>query len=171
MGTLTIAVRCGKRKCDIKATPPIVVSLWEGKDMSSKEKRSVTQPAVKHLSHKLLSFEVKVIDKCVPDKMLLFYINLLDKHVPTNVISLVINGIDKYMPYELRSSLITAADEYVPDTAANSRKVCAVVAGVVKYIPDRVVPSESLGRWENLKVKFHIPTLISSKRARVRGRD
>jgi len=139
--------------------------------MSSKEKRSVTQPATKLLSYKLLSFEVKVIDKCVPDKLLLFYINLLDKHVPTRVISLAIDGIDKYMPRELRSSLITAADEYVPDAAANSRKVSAVVAGVVKYIPDRLVPPESLGRWENLKVKFHIPTLVSSKRARGKGRD
>jgi len=138
--------------------------------MSSEEKRSATQPATKLLSRKLLSFEVKVIDKCVPDRLLLFYLNLLDKHIPTRVIPFVIEGIDKYMPHKWRSALITAADEYVPDTAANSRKVSAVVAGVVKYIPDRVVPPECLGRWENLKVKFHIPTLISIKRARGRGR-
>ena len=139
--------------------------------MSSEETRSVTQTATRLLSRKLLSFEVKVIDKCVPDRLLLFYLNLLDKHMPTGVIPFVIEGIDKYVPHRWRSALITAADEYVPDTAANSRKVSAVVAGVVKYVPDRLVPPESLGRWENLKVKFHIPTLISIKRARVRSRD
>ena len=139
--------------------------------MSSEETRPVTRPATKLISRKLLSFEVKVIDKCVPDKLLLFYLNLLDKHMPTRMIPFVIEGIEKYMPPKWRSALITAADEYVPDAAANSRKVSAVVAGVVKYIPDRLVPPESLERWENLKVKFHIPTLISIKRARGRGRD
>jgi len=129
--------------------------------MSPEEKRSVTQPAARLLSHKLLSFEVKVIDKCVPDKLLLFYLNLLDKHVPTRVIPFVIEGIEKYMPHKLRSSLITAADEYVPDTAANSRKVSAAVAGVMKYIPDRIIPPRSLERWEALRMKFHIPRLIS----------
>ena len=136
--------------------------------MSPEEKRSVTQPAARLLSHKLLSFEVKVIDKCVPDKLLLFYLNLLDMHVPTRVIPFVIEGIEKYMPHKLRSSLITAADEYVPDTAANSRKVSAVVASVMKYLPDRVIPLKSLERWETLKMKFHIPRLVSMGRGKHR---
>jgi hypothetical protein len=135
-------------------------------NMSSEEKRSVIQPAAKLLSHRLLSFEVKVIDKCVPDKLLLFYLNLLDKHVPTRVFPFVIEGIEKYMPHKLRSSLITAADEYVPDTAANSRKVSAVVAAVGKYIPDRIIPPKSLDRWETLRMKFHIPRLISMGRGK-----
>ena len=129
--------------------------------MSSKETRTGTQSAAKLLSHKLLSFEVKVIDRCVPNKLLLFYLNLLDKHVPTRVVPFVIEGIEKYVPHKLRSSLVTAADEYVPDTAASSRKVCAVVAAVGKYIPDRIIPPRSLERWETLRMKFHIPRLIS----------
>jgi hypothetical protein len=149
------------KKYITKGTAAIIVSIWEGKDMASEERRSVTQPAAKLLSHKLLSFEVKVIDKCVPDKLLLFYLNLLDKHVPTKVFPFVIEGIEKYVPHKLRSSLITAADEYVPDTASSSRKVCAVVAAVGKYIPDRIIPPKSLERWENLRMKFHIPRLIS----------
>jgi hypothetical protein len=55
------------------------------------------------------------------------------------------------------------ADEYVPDEVANSRKVCAVIAGVGKYIPDEIIPPESTGRWDNLRTKFHIPKLISSR--------
>ena len=132
--------------------------------MSLKGKISILEPKAKVISGKGISFFVKVVDKYVPDRLLLFYINVLDKYVPTWVISSIINVIDEYVPNKVRSSLITAADEYVPDTVANSRKICAVLAGIGKYVPDRIVPPESVERWENIKVKFHIPRLLSSGR-------
>ena len=101
-----------------------------------------------------------MVDRFVPDKLLLFYLNTLDKYVPSRAIDGIISGLDK-LPPKVRSSLISAADEYVPDTVASSRKVSAVISGVYKYIPDRIIPPESAENWSNVKTKFHIPTLLS----------
>ena len=128
--------------------------------MPQKRKKSTVESSIKSISERIISLEVKTVDRYVPDRLLLFYLNALDKHVPPKAIDGVISGLDK-LPPKMRSSLITAADEYVPDTAASSRKVSAVIAGVYKYIPDRIIPPESVEDWSNVKTKFHIPTLLS----------
>ena len=128
--------------------------------MLLKRTTSVFETPAKFASGKLISLEVKLVDTCVPDRLLLFYLNTLDKHVPPKAIDRVISGLDK-LPPKVRSSLITAADEYVPDTVASSRKVSAVISAVYKYVPDRIIPPESAEDWSNLKMKFHIPTLVS----------
>lgn len=115
------------------------------------------------LAGKGFSLFVKVVDKYAPDRLLLFALKFLDNHVPSRLISFAINGAEKLAPRRLRSTAIAAADEYVPDEVANSRKICAVLAAVGKYIPDEIIPPESAGRWENLRTKFHIPKLISSR--------
>ena len=127
--------------------------------MLSKRTRSILGRLDKFASDKLISLEVKLADTCVPDRLLLFYLNTLDKHVPPKAINGVISGLGK-LPQKVRSSLITAADEYVPDTVASSRKVSAVISAVYKYVPDRIIPPESAEQWSNLKMKFHIPTLL-----------
>ena len=128
--------------------------------MPQKRKKSIVESSIKSISERVISLEVKTVDRYVPDRLLLFYLNALDKHVPPKAIDRVISGLDK-LPPKVRSSLITAADEYVPDTAASSRKVSAVIAGVYKYVPDRIIPPESVEDWSNVKTKFHIPTLQS----------
>jgi hypothetical protein len=128
--------------------------------MPQKRKNSTVESSIKSMSERVISLEVKTVDRYVPDRLLLFYLNALDKHVPPKAIDGVINRLEK-LPPKFRSSLITAADEYVPDTAASSRKVSAVIAGVYKYVPDRIVPPESIEDWSNVKTKFHIPTLLS----------
>lgn len=124
--------------------------------------KSILETPAKFIYGKAISFEVKVVERCVPDRLLLFYLNTLDKRVPPKAIDRIIDGLDK-LPPKVRSSLITAADEYVPDTVASSRKVSAVISAVYKYVPDRVIPPESRDRWSNLKMKFHIPTLLSRR--------
>jgi len=133
--------------------------------MSSREKRSIFEPPAKFISKKVISLEVKLVERWVPDRLLLFYLNTLDKRVPPKAIDRVINGLDK-LPKKVRSSLISTADEYVPDTVANSRKVSAVISGVYKYVPDRIIPPESAEDWANVKMKFHIPTLLSREARR-----
>ena len=133
--------------------------------MSSREKRSIFEPSAKFISKKVISLEVKLVERWVPDRLLLFYLNTLDKRVPPKAIDRVINGLDK-LPKKMRSSLISTADEYVPDTVANSRKVSAVISGVYKYVPDRIIPPESAEDWANVKMKFHIPTLLSRESRR-----
>jgi len=115
------------------------------------------------LAKKGFSFFVKVVDKYAPDRLLRFALNFLDDRVPNRLLSLAIKGVEKLAPRRLRSIAIAAADEYVPDVVANSRKICAVLAAVGKYIPDEIIPPESTARWENLRTKFHIPKLIASK--------
>ena len=103
------------------------------------------------------------IKKSAPDRLLRFALKFLDNRVPNRLISFAIKGVEKLAPRRLRSTAIAAADEYVPDVVANSIKICAVLAAVGKYIPDEIIPPESTARWENLRTKFHIPKLITSK--------
>ncbi|TET16215.1 MAG: hypothetical protein E3J81_03775 [Dehalococcoidia bacterium] len=130
--------------------------------MGWKRTKRILEAPVKFVYGKLISLEVKVVDRFVPDRLLLFYLNTLDKRIPPKAINGIIDGLDK-LPPKVRSSLITAADEYVPDTVASSRKVSAVISAVYKYVPDRIIPPESTEHWSNIKMKFHIPTLLSRK--------
>ena len=132
-------------------------------DKALQEKKPKLDSIIRSLAKKGFSLAVKVVDKYAPDRLLLFALNFLDKHVPNRLISFAIKVVKKLAPRRLRSTAITAADEYVPDEVANSRKVCAVIAAVGKYIPDEIIPPESTGRWENLRTKFHIPKLVSSR--------
>ena len=131
--------------------------------MALQERKPKFDSINRSLAKKGFSIFVKVVDKYAPDRLLLFALNFLDKHVPNRLISFAINSVEKLAPRRLRSTAIAVADEYVPDEVANSRKVCAVLAAVGKYIPDEIIPPESVGRWENLKIKFHIPKLVSSR--------
>lgn len=128
--------------------------------MPSKPKRSILEPPAKFVSEKVITLEVKAVEKYVPDKLLLLFINALDKRASPKRINAIIDKIEKYISENVRASLLAVADEYVPDAVANSRKVSSVIAGVGKYIPDRLIPAESAGKWSNLKIKFSIPTLL-----------
>ena len=132
--------------------------------MALKKKLPKLDSINRSLAKKGFSLFVRVVDKYAPDRLLLFGLNFLDKHVPNRLISFAIKVVKKLAPRRLRSTAITAADEYVPDEVANSRKICTVLAGVGKYIPDEIIPPESTGRWENLRTKFHIPKLVSSRK-------
>ena len=115
------------------------------------------------LAKKGFSFFVKLVDKYAPDRLLLFALKFLDNHVPNRLISFAIRMVEKLAPLRLRSTAITVADAYIPDEVANSRKVCAVLAAIGKYIPDKLIPPESTEKWENIKTKFHIPKLIPNR--------
>lgn len=133
--------------------------------MSSKRKIHRFEWLVRFVAEKECSLFVKFVDIFVPDSMLLFCMNLLDMRISPKVIDITIYEIDKYVPSKVLSSLIEASNRYIPDTAASSRKITTVVAGVGKYIPDKIVPEESLDHWSDLKIKFHIPTLLSRRQS------
>ena len=139
--------------------------------MPSKAKRSILEPPAKFVSEKVLSLEVKVVEKYVPDKLLLLFMNALDKRASPQTIDAIVNKIEKYISERVRASLLAVADEYVPDTVASSRKVSTVVAGVGKYIPERIIPAESAEKWSNLKIKFSIPTLLTKEGKAAPGGD
>ncbi len=122
--------------------------------------KAALEPPAKFVSKKVITLEVKAVERFVPDRLLLFYLNTLDKRVPPRAIDGIIDGLDR-LPPKVRSSLITAADEFVPDSVASSRKVSAVISAVYKYVPDRVIPPESSEDWAKVKTKFHIPTLLT----------
>jgi hypothetical protein len=132
-------------------------------DKVTQEKKPKLDSMIRFLAKRGFFIFVKAVDKYAPDRLLLFGLNFLDKRVPNRLISFAIRVIEKLASNRLRSFVIAIADEYVPDEVANSRKVCAVIAGVGKYIPDEIIPPESTGRWENIRTKFHIPRLISSR--------
>ena len=47
---------------------------------------SVFRPPVKFVSHKVITLEVRAVDRLVPDRLLLFYLNTLDRRVPPKAI-------------------------------------------------------------------------------------
>lgn len=128
--------------------------------MQSKQRTPFLERQNMIVSKKVLSLEAKAVEKYVPDRLLLRLLNALDKHASPKTIDGIIDRIERHLSPKTRITLITAADKYVPDTVANSRKVSTVVAGVGKYIPDRIIPPESAENWLNIKVKFNIPTLL-----------
>jgi len=132
-------------------------------DKVAQEKKPKFDSMIRSLAKRGFFIFVKAVDKYAPDRLLLFGLNFLDKRVPNRLISFAIRVVEKVASNKLRSFVINIADEYVPDEVANSRKVCAVIAGVGKYIPDELIPPESTGKWDNLRTKFHIPRLISSR--------
>jgi hypothetical protein len=132
-------------------------------DKVTQEKKPKLDSIIRPISRRGFFIAVKAVDKYAPDRLLLFGLNFLDRRVPNRLISFAIRAVEKVASNRLRSFVIDMADEYVPDEVANSRKVCAVIAGVGKYIPDELIPPESTGRWENIRAKFHIPRLISSR--------
>jgi hypothetical protein len=133
------------------------------KDTALTGKKPRLDSVIRSLAKRGFSLFVKAVDKYAPDRLLLFGLNFLDKRVPNRLLSFAIKWVERLAPRKLISRVIATADEYVPDEVANSRKVCTILAGVGKYIPDELIPPESAGRWENLRTKFHIPRLISSK--------
>jgi hypothetical protein len=133
------------------------------KDTALTGKKPRLDSVIRSLAKRGFSLIVKAVDKYAPDRLLLFGLNFLDKRVPNRLLSFAIKWVERLAPRKLISRVIATADEYVPDEVANSRKVCTILAGVGKYIPDELIPPESAGRWENLRTKFHIPRLISSK--------
>lgn len=145
--------------------PPVKFVLE--RTISLTRKMSLSEPLFKFVAERVISLQVKAVDRYVPDGLLLLFMNTLDKRVPPKAIDVVINGLD-ILPPKVRSSLITAADRYVPDTVASSRKLSAVIAGIYKYIPERIIPPESAEDWLNVKAKFHIPTLLSRGRSKSR---
>jgi hypothetical protein len=132
-------------------------------DKVVQEKKLKFDSVIRSLAKRGFFIFVKAVDKYAPDRLLLFGLNFLDKRVPNRLISFAIRVVEKVASNRLRSFVINIAHEYVPDEVANSRKVCAVIAGVGKYIPDELIPPESTGKWDNLRTKFHIPRLISSR--------
>ena len=132
-------------------------------DMALTGKKPRLDSVIRSLAKRGFALFVKAVDKYAPDRLLLFGLNFLDKRVPNRLISFAIKWVERLAPRKLISRVIATVDEYVPDEVANSRKVCTILAGVGKYIPDEIIPPESAGRWENLRTKFHIPKLMSSR--------
>ena len=105
------------------------------------------------------------IDRFVPDKLLLYLMNTLDRRVRPHKINTLIKKMEILVSPKVRSSLIEVADQCTLDAVASSCKMSAIVAFAGKYIPDSFIPPESAEGWSNLKVKLHVPTLISSEPA------
>ena len=103
------------------------------------------------------------IDRFVPDILLLYLMHTLDRIVRPPRINTLIKKMEILVSPNVRSSLIEVADQCSLDVVASSCKMSAIVAFVGKYIPDSFIPPESAEGWSNLKLKLHIPTLVSRK--------
>ena len=126
------------------------------------------RPSIRDLSHRVIALEVKAVDVCIPRRLLLLSIDAvdrLDRRVPPKVKTSIVERIGR-LPEDVRASIIEAADELVPQDVDNSWKFCSVLAGICKYIPEKVIPMCSAEKWERLRFRYHIPTLIEGTQPR-----
>ena len=133
--------------------------------MALTERAAGETSLVRSVSHKVIALGVRAVDACAPRRLLLFGVNLVDRRVPPGVKTSIANGVGK-LPEDVRVSLLLVADEYVPQDVDNSWKSCSVIAGICKYIPERIIPMCSAERWERLRVRYHIPTMIEGTQPR-----
>lgn len=118
---------------------------------------------VRFFVEKFALLDTIFIDIFIPDRLLLFLMNILDRIMYPQMIDTLIDKMEVLVSPKVRSSLIEVADQCDLDPVASSRKTSAIFAFVGKYIPDSVIPPESAEGWSNLKLKLHVPTLISRK--------
>ena len=135
----------------------------DGEISLAKRVYSSKEPLVRFSLEKAALLDTIFIDRFVPDSLLLYLMNTLDRIVRPQTINTLINKMEILVSPKVRSSLIEVADQCTLDAVASSRKMSTIVASVGKYIPDSVIPPESAEGWSNLKLKLHIPTLISRK--------
>lgn len=133
--------------------------------MASRKTPAARGSSIRGLSHRLIALEVRAINAYVPQQLLLFYMNLLDRRVPPKVKTSIVNSIGR-LPEDVRASILVVADEYVPQDVDNSWKFCSVVAGLCKYIPEKIIPMCSTEKWERIRGRYHIPTLIEGTQPR-----
>jgi hypothetical protein len=135
----------------------------DGEISLAKRVYSSKEPLVRFSLEKAALLDTIFIDRFVPDSLLLYLMNTLDRIVRPQTINTLIKKMEILVSPKVRSSLIEVADQCTLDAVASSRKMSTIVASVGKYIPDSVIPPESAEGWSNLKLKLHIPTLISRK--------
>ena len=124
--------------------------------------------SVRNASHQLIALQVRQVDRYCPRRLLLLSLGMLDRLdrlLPRRVKCSVADGMVR-VPEGIRASLIAAADDLVPDDVDNSWKYCSILAGIGKYIPERAIPMRSAARWERLRFRYHIPTLIEGTQPR-----
>jgi hypothetical protein len=137
----------------------------QGVVMALAEKAAGGTLSIRSVSHKVIALGVRAVDAYAPGRLLLFGVNLVDRRVPPGVKTSIADGVGK-LHEGVRVSLLVVADDYVPQDVDNSWKFCSVIAGICKYIPERIVPMCSAERWERLRVRYHIPTLIEGTQPR-----
>lgn len=136
--------------------------------MTPSESFVMRRSSIRDFSHRVIALEVKAVDAWIPRRLLLLSIcavDRLDRRVPPRVKTTIVQRIGR-LPEDVRASLIEAADEFVPEDVDNSWKFCSVLAGICKYIPETVIPMCSAEKWERLRFRYHIPTLIEGTQPR-----
>lgn len=139
----------------------LIRSTLEREILLAKRVYVSNEPLVRFFVEKAALLGTIFIDIFVPDRLLLGFIHTLDRILRPRTINMLIDKVEILVSPKVRSSLIEVADRCPLDAAASSRKISVIVAFVAKYIPDSVIPPESAEGWSNLKLKLHIPTLIS----------
>lgn len=127
--------------------------------------KAMRRLSIRDISHRVIALEVRAVDAWVPRRLLLFSMDAVDRRVPPKIKTSIVERIGR-LPEKVRASLIHAADEFVPQDVDNSWKFCSVLAGLCKYIPEKVIPMCSAEKWEKLRFRYHIPTLIEETQAR-----
>lgn len=141
----------------------LIRSTLEREILLAKRVYSSHERLVRFFVEKLALLDTIFIDTFLPDRLLLFFMDTLDRIVRPKMSDTLMDKMEILVSPKVRSSLIEVADQCALDAVASSRKCSAMVAFVWKYIPDFVIPPESAEGWSNLKLKLHVPTLISRK--------
>ena len=141
--------------------------------------------------HTIIAADIKAIDRLVPQKAVEFLVSnadrvvprlasTLDRHLVSRVraidsrylkgaLAKTLGGAQTYLSYRIAPAVITGVERHLPE-AASSRKISTIVAGVGKYVPDSVIPTEYIEQWLHLKERFGLTAGMIDRLTGVRER-
>ena len=141
--------------------------------------------------HTIIAIEIKLVDRFVPQRVIDFIVSKLDWLLPRfarilnrhviiraretdarylkGTVSKTVQGAETYLSYKIAPAVIHGVEQHLPE-AASSRKISSIVAGVGKYIPDSVIPTEYIEQWLHLKERFGLTASMIDRLTGVRER-
>jgi 3-oxoacyl-[acyl-carrier-protein] synthase-3 len=141
--------------------------------------------------HSIIAIEIRIVDKLVPQKVINLTVSKADWVVPRiagilnrhlirrikeadqrylkGTVSRTVEGAKTYLSYRMAPAVIRGVEQHLPQ-AASSRKISTIVAGVGKYVPDSVIPTEYIEQWLQLKERFGLSASMIDRLTGLRER-
>lgn len=123
-----------------------------------------------------ITFVLSTFDRCVPplfrriDRVVQRRVKVTDERLIKDTVSRKVDGGEKFVSHKEVPNFITGGERHIPRDAFPSRKMGTIIAGVGKYVPDQVVPTDSIQEWLKLKERFGIPLGMIERLTGVRER-
>ncbi|MBM4445492.1 MAG: ketoacyl-ACP synthase III [Chloroflexi bacterium] len=141
--------------------------------------------------HRIIAADIKLVDILVPQRVINLLVSRTDRVAPglgglvnrhfisrvreadrrylKGTVAKTVEGAVTYLSHGIAPVVIRGVQRHVPE-ATSSRKISTIVAGVGKYVPDSVIPTEYIEEWLQLKERFGLTAGMIDRLTGVRER-